>query len=200
MTAQSTHKIIKAQLPEPYYSLTTKYIRKNKTASSLSEALRLTIPWHPNATDEGYQFWEAVYYWASGARKRLPRVHVQTKSKCSYSYDNRYNLCHVETGKIIEIVEELFGCIGLNRIQPNVYKRYIVFSHLIDNKADLFTLQMIGAVVAEQLGRKVPFDHATILHAKRNDEVLIETNEPTYTNMKRLFKLRLEELYSNNDN
>ncbi len=202
MTPQSSYKIIKENLPEPYLSLIKKYVRRNYYAKDLPQALLKTKLWHPNSTDEGYYFWEAVYHWSTGERKRLPRVAKSDIIRPTSSYDNRYRYCLTEIGRAVEIVEDLFGKIGLSRGNActgefNVYKRYLVISHMLSIKEDIFTLQMIGEALAEQLGRKNKYDHATILHAQRNDQILIETNEPTYCGMKQQFEAVIN---GNNDN
>ena len=202
MTPQSSYKIIKEKLPEPYLSLIKKYVRRNNLAKDLPQALLQTKLWHPKSTDEGYYFWEAVYHWSIGERKRLPRVAADSVIRPSSSYDNRYRFCLAEIAKAVEVVEDLFGKIGLSRGNActgefNVYKRYLVISHILSIKEDIFTLQMIGEAFAEQLGRSNKFDHATILHAKRNDQMLIETNDPTYCGMKRAFQSAMN---GNNDN
>jgi hypothetical protein len=192
MKPRSAHKILREQLPERYYTLIQKYLRKNNNCSNLADAIRLSIPWHPNATDEGYKFWEQVYYWAVDQRVNLPKVIQFGSPDTSFAYDNRYELCKRKAIQAIDVVTDLFGEIGLDRQLPNVYKRYIIFNYLLNSRLDLYSLQMIGEVVAHLIGRKEKFDHATIIHARRNESQLTETREPLYCQMLQAFNQRIE--------
>lgn len=191
MTPQSSYKIIKEKLPEPYFTLISKYIGQNRLAKNLPHALILCPIWHPSATQEGYEFWHSVYDWSIGKRKKLPIVKRFLLNKLhdvdSLKYDSRYSHCHKEALRVIDSITLLFGSIELNRYQDNVYKRYLLFNYLMDNREDLFSLETIGKVVADILGRKERFNHATLIHARRNDLWLTETNDKTYTTMKKAF-------------
>lgn len=191
MTPQSSYKIIKEKLPEPYLTLIRKYIGQNRLAKNLPHALILCPIWHPSATQEGYEFWHAVYDWSIGKRKNLPIVKKYLVNSFHdidpNKYDSRYTRCYKEATKAIESINMLFGVIELNRYQPNIYKRYILFNYLMENRSDLFSLETIGQVVADILGRKERYNHATLIHARRNDLWLTETNDQNYLKMKREF-------------
>jgi hypothetical protein len=192
MIPQSSHTVLKAGLPEPYYLIIRKYFRTPKLCSSLSEAIRLTIPWHPNATAEGYYFWEQVYNWSKGNRLKLPRLANIAAESPIQPYNNRYDICKTKAIKAIDAITELYGVIELDRTLHNVYKRYIVFNYLMESRLDLYSLVDIGRVVADLIGRKQKFDHATVLHSRRNHSQLTETREPLYCQMLQAFNARME--------
>lgn len=197
MTPQSSYKIIKEKLPEPYLTLAKKYIRKNRLAKDLPQALLLSLPWHPKATDEGYHFWEAVYHWSIGARPRLPRVERHFRVDKTHKFDMRYNLCYAEAVKVVDLVTELFGSIGNDRTTENVYKRHLIFNHMMDLRYDLYSIVMIGKVIADVIGRKEPFGHATLINSRKIHNNLIQTKHPLYSTMKWTFDNAINEIYGN---
>lgn len=202
MTPQSSYKIIKEKLPEPYLSLIKKYIRGNRIAKDLPSALLVTPLWKPTATDEGYYFWESVYKWSIGERRSLPRVYRKGEPRPSASYNVKYQFCLSEMRSAIDVIEDLFGAVGADRRNAragdfNVYKRYMIVSYMLSVRDDLFSLEMIGEALAECLGRAKKFNHATMINARKQDQILIETNEPTYCGMKQQFEAVIN---GNNDN
>ena len=192
MIPQSSHTVLKAELPEPYYLLIRKYFRTPKLCSSLSEAIRLTIPWHPNATAEGYYFWEQVYNWSKGLREKPPRINTSEPLEDYQNTDFRYHTCKVLAEKAINAISDEYGCIEANKETVNCYKRYIVFNYLIAYKTQAFGLKTIGRVVADLIGRKSKFDHATVLNGRRIHSQLTETREPLYCQMLQAFNQRME--------
>jgi hypothetical protein len=194
MKILSNHTVLKAQLPEPYYLLIRKYFRAPKLCSNLSEAIRLTIPWHPNATAEGYYFWEQVYNWSKGLREKPPRINT-SESLDDYGHrDIRYYKCKVIASKALNVISDELGCIVADKETENVYKRYILFNYLIGHRNESFGLKIIGRVVADLIGRKSKFDHATVLHARRVHFNLLDTKDPVYCKMVETFNQRMESI------
>lgn len=202
MTPQSSYKIIKEKLPEPYLSLIKKYIRGNRIAKDLPSALLVTPLWKPTATDEGYYFWESVYKWSIGERRSLPRVYRKGEPRPSASYNIKYQFCLSEMRLAIDVVEDLFGAVGSDRRNArygdfNVYKRYMIVAYMMTIRDDMFSLEMIGEALAECLERPVKFNHATMINARRNDQMLVDTEDPTYCGMKNKFLTEMNNRYGN---
>ena len=186
-TLKTIHQVINEELPEPYLSLAHKYVSQNRIVRDLPDALLKLIPWHPSGTDEGYAFWEHIYLWSKGIRKNLPEfVDAPVKIK-SYSFNSRYNDCLSEAKLANSIIVRMFGRIMLNREIDEVYKRYIMFNHLLSIRGDRFGFAMIGRAVAEAIGRSTPFNHSTVYHAQLSESNLLDTNDSTYLMMKRVF-------------